>query len=137
MATIKRNNDWSSEISLWKDVAEKNPTSSRAHNNLGKAYFEKGDLTLAAYHFEKSIVNIPKFIEDKFNLKKPDEFLVRKNLSANFNFDNPKNRWRSHRNNFFMQWIRYCYLSISTSDMTNGENLRTRGRVDLESEILE
>ena len=55
----------------------------------------------------------------------------------NFDFDNPKNRWRSHRNNFFMQWIRYCYLSISTSDMSNGESLRNRGRVDLEPEILE
>jgi len=88
MTTVTRNRDWISEISLWGDVAKKNPVSSRAHNNLGKAYFEKGDLALAAYHFEKSIINIPKFIEDKFNLENSDEFLARKNLSANFNFDN-------------------------------------------------
>ena len=32
---------------------------------------------------------------------------------ANFDFHNPVNRWRSHRNNFFGQWIRHCYMSIS------------------------
>jgi tetratricopeptide (TPR) repeat protein len=83
LATITRNSDWVSEISLWEDVARKNPSSSRAHNNLGKAYFEKGDLTRASYHFKKSIANIPKFIEDKFNLKNAEEFLSRKKGSAN------------------------------------------------------
>lgn len=88
IATITRNGDFISEITLWKDVAKKNPASSRAHNNLGKAYFEKGNLTMAAYHFEKSIANIPKFIEDKFNLKKADELITRINPSTNFNFGN-------------------------------------------------
>lgn len=36
----------------------------------------------------------------------------------NFDFNNPLNRWRSHRNIFFTQWVRYCYLSVSTQDMT-------------------
>ena len=53
-----------------------------------------------------------------------------------FDFDNPKNRWRSHRNNFFIQWLRYCYLSISTRDMSNGESLRNRGRIDPDPEML-
>ncbi len=83
LGTLTRNNDWTSEISLWEDVARKNPSSSRAHNNLGKAYFEKGDLTRASYHFEKSIANIPKFIEKKFNLKNTEEFLSRKKGLAN------------------------------------------------------
>jgi tetratricopeptide (TPR) repeat protein len=83
LTTITRNSDWISEISLWEDVAKKNPSSSRAHNNLGKAYFEKGDLTRATYHFEKSIANIPKFIEDKFNLKSAEEFLSRKKAPVN------------------------------------------------------
>ena len=43
---------------------------------------------------------------------------------VNFDFHNPKNRWRSHRNNFFIQWLRYCYLIVSTGDMTNAESLR-------------
>jgi len=88
--TITRNNDWISEISLWGDVLKKNPISSRAHNNLGKAYFEKGELALASYHFEKSIANIPIFIEEKFNLKNAEQFLARKNLFTNLNFKNKK-----------------------------------------------
>ena len=42
-----------------------------------------GNLTRASYHFEKSIANIPKFIEDKFNLKNAEGFLSRKKGSAN------------------------------------------------------
>ena len=83
LATITRNSKWVSELSLWEDVARKNPSSSRAHNNLGKAYYEKGDLTSASYHFEKSIAHIPKFVEDKFNLKNTVKFLSRKKGSAN------------------------------------------------------
>jgi tetratricopeptide (TPR) repeat protein len=90
LGTITRNSDWISEISLWEDVARKNPSSARAHNNLGKAYFEKGNLTRASYHFEKSIANIPKFIEDKFNLKNAEEFLSRKKNPANSNNSNLK-----------------------------------------------
>lgn len=90
LGTITRNSDWISEISLWEDVARKNPSSSRAHNNLGKAYFDKGNLTRATYHFEKSIANIPKFIENKFNLKNAEEFLSRKKISDNSNSSNLK-----------------------------------------------
>jgi len=88
LATITRNNDWISEISLWEDVAKKNPSSSRAHNNLGKAYFEKGNLARAGYHFEKSIANIPKFTEDKFNLRNAEELLLEKKGPANSNNPN-------------------------------------------------
>jgi len=42
---------------------------------------------------------------------------------ANFDFNNPLNRWRSHRNIFFTQWVSYCYLKISTHDMAVGKNL--------------
>jgi protein O-mannosyl-transferase len=90
LGTITRNSDWISEISLWEDVARKSPSSSRAHNNLGKAYFEKGNLTRASYHFEKSIANIPKFIEDKFNVKNAEEYLSRKKNLANSNNSNLK-----------------------------------------------
>lgn len=88
LATVTRNSDWVSEISLWEDVARKKPSSSRAHNNLGKAYFEKGDLTRASYHFEKSIANIPNYIQDKFNLKSAEEFLARNESPANSNNSN-------------------------------------------------
>ena len=42
---------------------------------------------------------------------------------ANFDFNNPLNCWRSHRNTFFAQWVSYCYLKISTHDMAVGKNL--------------
>jgi len=42
---------------------------------------------------------------------------------VNFDFNNPVNRWRSHRNTFFAQWVSYCYLKISTHDMAVGKNL--------------
>ena len=42
---------------------------------------------------------------------------------VNFDFNNPLNRWRSHRNIFFAQWVSYCYLKISTYDMAVGKNL--------------
>jgi len=37
---------------------------------------------------------------------------------VNFDFMEPLNRWRSHRNTFFTQWVSYCYLKISTHDMS-------------------
>ena len=42
---------------------------------------------------------------------------------ANFDFNNPLNCWRSHRNTFFAQWVSYCYLKISTHDMAVGKHL--------------
>lgn len=32
---------------------------------------------------------------------------------TNFDFQNPVNRWRMHRNTFFQQWIHSCYTKIS------------------------
>ncbi len=78
LGTATRNNDWISEISLWKDSVQKNPKSTRSHNNLGKAYFEKGDLALAAHHLEKSVAIIPHFIDTQYNIKSAEEFLKRR-----------------------------------------------------------
>jgi tetratricopeptide (TPR) repeat protein len=66
---IKRNQVWTSEINLWSDSALKNPNSSRVHNNLGKAYFEKGKLSKARIHFEKSVASIPEYVQTQFNIK--------------------------------------------------------------------
>ncbi|MBF0277146.1 MAG: homoserine O-succinyltransferase [SAR324 cluster bacterium] len=32
---------------------------------------------------------------------------------VNFDFNKPVNNWRSHRNSFFTQWLKYCYMKIS------------------------
>ncbi|MBP98395.1 homoserine O-succinyltransferase [Candidatus Poribacteria bacterium] len=34
----------------------------------------------------------------------------------NFDFKKPENVWRMHRNVFFQQWIRYCYMKVSLGD---------------------
>lgn len=80
ITTATRNTDWISEISLWKDSARKNPFSPRPHNNLGKAYFEKGNLAQASYHLEKSVANIPGFVANQYNIQDPENFLGRRSL---------------------------------------------------------
>ncbi len=124
LSTITRNNAWVDEISLWEDVARKNPSSSRAHNNLGKAYFENGDLDRAGYHFEKSIENIPKFIEAKFNLKNVDDFLKRKNNPDNLSSENQNLRIAAelvepHYN------LASIYLDQGKIDLAESEYLKT------------
>jgi len=71
---VKRNQVWISEINLWSDSALKNPNSSRVHNNLGKAYFEKGKLSKARIHFEKSVTSIPEYVQTQFNIKNKNLF---------------------------------------------------------------
>ncbi len=34
----------------------------------------------------------------------------------NFDFENPKNVWRMHRNTFFQRWIHFCYMKISLNN---------------------
>jgi protein O-mannosyl-transferase len=78
ITTATRNADWVNELSLWKDSVKKNPFSPRSNNNLGKIYYEKGDLTLAAHHLEKSVTHIPRFIEAQYNIKSAEKFLQRR-----------------------------------------------------------
>jgi len=124
LTTITRNNSWIDELSLWEDVARKNPSSSRAHNNLGKAYFEKGDLDRAGFHFEKSIANIPKFIEAKFNLKNADDFIKRKSGPNNLSSHNQNLRIAAelvepHYN------LASIYLDQGKIDLAEKEYLKT------------
>lgn len=49
--TWQRNQDYRSVISIWTDTVNKLPHSSRAHNNLGKAYHEAGRLPEALASF--------------------------------------------------------------------------------------
>jgi protein O-mannosyl-transferase len=90
--TATRNTDWINEINLWKDSAKKNPFSPRPHNNLGKAYYEKGDLAQASFHLEKSVANIPGFVANQYNIQDPEKFLKRRNRitgKTNENNSNP------------------------------------------------
>ena len=54
-ATYARNRVWSSEISLWEDIAEKSPGKSRPHNDLGRGYLREGRLEEAAEEYRKEL----------------------------------------------------------------------------------
>ena len=82
VTTANRNADWVSAISLWEDSVKKNPFSPRPHNNLGEAYYEKGNLAKATYHFEKSASNIPIFMTNQYNLQNSKSFLKKKYKST-------------------------------------------------------
>jgi tetratricopeptide (TPR) repeat protein len=80
--TVTRNADWVSALSLWKDSARKNPFSPRPHNNIGEAYYEKGNLAQATYHFEKSVDNISIFVANQYNIQNRKIFLKNKQAVA-------------------------------------------------------
>ena len=46
-----RNAIWSDPLTLWADVVRKSPMKARPHNNLGGAYFGKGDMDAAAAEY--------------------------------------------------------------------------------------
>ena len=77
--TANRNADWVNALNLWEDSAKKNPFSPRPHNNVGEAYYKKGNLEKATYHFEKSVSNIPIFMTNQYNLQNSNLFLRKKN----------------------------------------------------------
>jgi len=88
LLVTKRNQVWVSEIELWSDSALKNPNSPRVHNNLGKAYFEAGKLSIARVHLEKSVSSIPGYVKAQFNIENPKTFFQRKGIS-NETFQDP------------------------------------------------
>jgi hypothetical protein len=63
------------QVSRWKDnetlftyVLSINPNEIVAHTNLGKGYFEQGDLVRARYHFEKTLQIDPQSVKGLFNM---------------------------------------------------------------------
>jgi len=74
LLTTVRNEVWISEINLWSDAALKNPNSPRVHNNLGKAFFETGDLNSARVHLEKSLFSINKYVKAQYNIDNTEKF---------------------------------------------------------------
>ncbi len=54
-SAFNRNKIWKDEFSLYKNMAETSPDSSTAHNNLGRIYRLRGDVTRAVEEYTKSI----------------------------------------------------------------------------------
>jgi len=68
VATVQRNRDYRSEISIWADTVAKAPASSRAHNNLGHALLAAGRPAEARSEFEHALQLKPDYAEAHSNL---------------------------------------------------------------------
>jgi tetratricopeptide (TPR) repeat protein len=53
--TFERNNQWTSEIGIWKQVVNRFPDLPRAHLNLGNAYEKENDLSQTEKEYSKAI----------------------------------------------------------------------------------
>jgi tetratricopeptide (TPR) repeat protein len=51
-ACYQRNHVWASDVVLWEDVVAKSPHNSRAHFQLGVAYYQQGRCEDAARRFD-------------------------------------------------------------------------------------
>ncbi len=49
--TVRRNRDYRSEFTMWKDVAAKRPDNPRGHNGMGAALYEQGKIDEAITEF--------------------------------------------------------------------------------------
>jgi Flp pilus assembly protein TadD len=67
-STYARNVLWKDKVSLWEDVVGKSPNSSRAYNNLGIAYYEKGRNDEAIRMYEHAIALNPRYLDAYMNL---------------------------------------------------------------------
>ena len=67
VTTIARNEDYRSEVALWRDTATKFPTNARAHYNLGNAQRRAGDLVAALNEYDLATRLVPKVIHARLN----------------------------------------------------------------------
>jgi len=89
-------------------------------NEAGYSIFSTSDERFIA-HTGHPEYNATRLVDEaKRDLNNPDV-----PEPVNFDFNDPLNRWRSHRNIFFSQWVSYCYLKISTGDMEFQKDLIT------------
>lgn len=66
--TYRRNNAYRSRLTLWGDTVEKAPANSGAHNNLGTALLESGDVNRSIEQFTEALRLDPTFLGAKSNL---------------------------------------------------------------------
>ena len=64
--TYQRNKVWGNEFLFWSDVVKKSPNKARPHNDLGLAYFKKGDYDPALEHYNRAI-ELDGTIEEAYN----------------------------------------------------------------------
>jgi protein O-mannosyl-transferase len=66
--TIERNNTFQDPLTLWSDAAKKSPNKMRVHHNLGKAYFERGQIDKAMQEGEIAL-KLSSNLDRKENVK--------------------------------------------------------------------
>lgn len=86
LGTIKRNQDWKDNLTIWSKTVRQSPDNFRVRNNLGKAYGMTGRINEAIGEFERSL---------KIN---PQGFIAHANLGACYQklgrFDEAKSEYR-------------------------------------------
>ena len=68
VGTMRRNADYRDEVVLWRTSLAACPTSARAHSNLGRALYDRGELAEAVGHYETALRIAPEFADAHYNL---------------------------------------------------------------------
>ncbi len=68
LLTFERNQDYGSEIVLWRQVTDFRPGNARAHNNLGLAFFKDGQLNAAMGQYQEALQIDPQYAQAHSNL---------------------------------------------------------------------
>ncbi|HEV2971491.1 MAG TPA: tetratricopeptide repeat protein [Pirellulales bacterium] len=67
-ATIKRNDDFRSDVAIWQDTVDKRPQNARAHNGLGDAFKDQGNTEQALAQYEQALEIKPELSESFLSL---------------------------------------------------------------------
>jgi len=65
--TVRRNLDYKSATTIWEDCVQKFPQNARAHDNLGVALADLGELDAAIDHYRKALEIRPNLANAHFN----------------------------------------------------------------------
>ena len=68
VATVARNADYRSNLTIWADTAAKLPGNARAHNNLGQALFLAGRIQDSVTSYREALRLQPNYPETHYNL---------------------------------------------------------------------
>jgi len=75
--TVRRNQDYRSELGMWRDIAHKRPNNARGRYSLGTALLNRNDLSGAVRELRAAMRADPKFAPAPYNLS---HALARKGL---------------------------------------------------------
>ena len=66
--TVARNEDWKDTGRLWRSTVMVSPYSHRAHNNMGDAYIQEGNIQGAIKEFTEAVNLKPDYADGYYNL---------------------------------------------------------------------